>query len=151
MAGQEIRIINLPVDKGTGENIFADIHGFDSPAALSEHLAEAAKTYWGTPLRAFLKDLLSESNDELDSNLQGIKKNINAFVKEVVPGGCSGQVLRTARKFGLIAAAGIFANAKGIFPWSPEEAIETAKEWFNVWLKNFGTQGNLELSMVCLH
>lgn len=59
---------------------------------------------------------------------------------------CSGQVLRTARKFGLIAAAGIFATAKGIFPWSPEEAIETAKEWFHIWLKDFGTQGNLELS-----
>lgn len=146
MAGQEIRIINLPVDKGTGDNLFSDTHGFDSPAVLSEHLVEAAKTYWGTPLRAFLKALFGKTQEDLEVSIRDIKKNMDIFVKQVVPDGCSGQIIRTARKFGLIAAAGIFATAKGIFPWSPEEAIETAKEWFHIWLKDFGTEGNRELS-----
>ena len=50
-------MINLPIDGGTGKNVYTSLHGFKNPAALSEHLKNASRNHYGKPLRAFLKAL----------------------------------------------------------------------------------------------
>ena len=145
MAGQNVRVINLPIDGGTGKNVHASLHGFKNPAALSEHLKTASRNYYGTPLRAFLKVLCGAGGHELDMNLDEINNNIDLFTKRHCPEGACGQVRRVALKFGLIAAAGMFAARAGVLPWTPESAHDAVVDWFNVWLDERGGVGNLEI------
>jgi hypothetical protein len=55
-----------------------------------------------------------------------------------------GQVLRVARKFGLIAAAGELAIEFGILPYQKRDALNAAAEWFKVWIEQRGSSTNLE-------
>lgn len=145
MAGQNVRVINLPIDGGTGKNVYSTLHGFKNPAALSEHLKNASRTYYGTPLRAFLKVLCGAGGHDLHMNLDEINDNIVMFTKKHCPEGACGQVRRVVLKFGLTAAAGVFAAKAGILPWTPEESSDAVVEWLNVWLDERGGVGNLEI------
>lgn len=120
------------------------MHGFENPASLSEHLKDATRHFYGTPLRAFLTALCSASSQELDANGADIKENIEKFAKVYCPDGSCGQVRRVAVKFGLIAAAGMFEAKNGILPWTPEESRDAVAEWFKIWLDGRGGVGNLE-------
>ena len=145
MAGQSVRVVNLPIDGGKGKNAYSSLNGFANEAALSEHLKKAAKRYYGTPLRAFLTALCGANSNELDANLAEIKEGIEKFAKGCCPDVSCGQVRRVAVKFGLIAAAGMFASKHDILPWTPEESSDAVAEWFKVWLDGRGGIGNLEI------
>lgn len=145
MAGQNVRVVNLPIDRGAGKNSYSCLHGFENPASLSEHLKDATRHFYGTPLRAFLTALCGVSNQELDANGADLKENIEKFAKTYCPDGSCGQVRRVAVKFGLIAAAGMFAAKNGILPWTPEESRDAVAEWFKIWLDGRGGVGNLEI------
>ena len=85
MAGQNVRVINLPIDGGTGINVYTSLHGFKNPAALSEHLKNASRIHYGKPLRAFLKALCGVGGHELDMNFDEINNNIVLFQKNIAP------------------------------------------------------------------
>lgn len=145
MAGQEVRTINLPILGANGENSFKNLHGFKTPADLSEHLKRASREVYGTLIRAFIAALCGSTPDELHANAETISQHVRDFVERVCPKEGAGQLRRVANKFGLIAAAGIFAARHGLLPWSPEEAEKVAEEWFAIWLNNRGGTGNLEV------
>ncbi|WP_165076014.1 MULTISPECIES: DUF927 domain-containing protein [unclassified Desulfovibrio] len=145
MAGQEVRTINLPVLGPNGENVFKSLHGFRSPAALSEHLKRASKEAYGTLLRAFIAALCGANPAELHANVEEITQDARRFVERVSPKEGVGQIHRVAIKFGLIAAAGGFAARHGLLPWSPEDAAKVAEEWFAIWMEKRGGTGNLEV------
>lgn len=145
MAGQEVRIINLPVLGADGGNVYTDLHGFATPADLSDHLKRAAKEVYGTLLRAFLMALCGSTPDKLHANIERIMQDTRAFVERVCPKEGAGQLYRVAVKFGLIAAAGAFAARHALLPWSEREAGNVAEEWFRIWLENRGGTGNLEV------
>lgn len=145
MAGQEVRIINLPVLGADGGNVYTDLHGFATPADLSDHLKRAAKEVYGTLLRAFLMALCGSTPDKLHANTERIMQDTRAFVERVCPKEGAGQLYRVAVKFGLIAAAGAFAARHALLPWSEREAGNVAEEWFRIWLQNRGGTGNLEV------
>jgi hypothetical protein len=93
MAGQEVRIIDLPADAANGQGLFETLHGHGSADALARHLKAMAGQH-------FEED----------------------FVTTNCPIGSDGQVKRAAGRFGLVAAAGERATRLGILPWKPNEA-----------------------------
>ena len=145
MAGQEVRSINLPVLGADGENVFRNLHGFPSPAALSEHLKRASKEVYGTLLRAFLAALCGANPDELHANVEKIAQDARRFAERVCPKEGAGQISRVAIKFGFMAAVRAFAARHGLLPWSEQEAEKVAEEWFQIWLDARGGTGNLEV------
>ena len=145
MAGQEVRTINIPILGMDGENVFKNLHGFETPAALSEHLKRASKEVYGTLLRAFIVALCGANPDELHTNVETISQDARRFVERVSPKEGTGQISRVAIKFGFMAAVGAFAARHGLLPWSPEDAEKVAEEWFQIWQEKRGGTGNLEV------
>ena len=93
MAGQEVRIIDLPADAENGRGLFETLHGHGSADALARHLKAMAGQHFGED-----------------------------FVTTNCPIGSDGRLKRAAGRFGLVAAAGERATRLGILPWKPNEA-----------------------------
>jgi uncharacterized protein (DUF927 family) len=115
--------------------IFENLHGFDRPSNLAEHLTRMSKQYYGAPIRAYLS-LLVEYQSEMAEVARRIKEK---FIKENVPDGASGEVFRVASRFGVVAAAG--ESAEEITGWQSGEAYAAAETLFQSWLPSRGTAG----------
>ena len=58
MAGQAVRVLDIPADGGTGQGIFTCIpNGLDGDI-FSQQLVRATGQFYGTPLRGFLERLV---------------------------------------------------------------------------------------------
>jgi len=140
-AGAEIRLLNVEADAGAGMGVFENIHGEESADAFSHQLQDAARRYYGAPIRAYLARLIQCS--------EGVEKVVQkfraGFVKRQVPGGAEGEVSRAADRFALMAAAGELATRWNLTGWRKGEAIEAAVRWFKSWLAARGTSGSSDM------
>jgi len=147
MAGQEVRILDVPADAGRSMGLFENIHGAGSPDAFARQITTAAARYYGTASIAFIESLV-----DIRDHVGGmVSKLANAFVEQHVPEGADGQVQRGARRFGLIAAAGELAIARGIVPWPKGEALRAAGVMFMAWLARRGGSGSAEERNILTH
>lgn len=133
-AGQEVRVVDIPVDTGCGLGLFEDLHGFPSADALAQHLKHAAMKFYGTAQRVFIPHL-ERQFAEIAPTANGY---VAEFLKEHVPTGADGQVMRVARRFALVAAGGEMATAYGVVPWPAGEATKAAAKCFRDWLTGRG-------------
>lgn len=142
MAGQTVRILDIPSDAGTGNGVFTHIPAGMTGHTFSQLLVRNSKSYYGSPARAFIEKFAVD----FDNNVEYIKSYVSDFVKKNCPSGSSGQVLRAAQRFGLIAAADELAILWGIFPWIDTEADDAAKFGLNAWIRQRGGIGDHEMS-----
>ena len=139
MAGQCVRVIDLPIINPDGQGAFRELHGKDSPASLSSHIRQASSKYYGTLLRAFLRALFGNEAKALQQNIHWLKNYIEQFVKDNSPKGADGQVIRVIRKFALIEACGIFTARHSLVPWSESAVSSAVHEQLKTWLAGRGT------------
>lgn len=132
-AGQEIRVIDIPVDS-CKYGMFEELHGRPNGAAFSEELTQKCAVYYGTAAREFIRLLIAEEKQCIIE----LKRLIEDFKAKFTPKNADGQIHRAAKRFGLVAAAGELATAFGITGWKIGEAIKAAEECFNSWLSNRG-------------
>jgi uncharacterized protein (DUF927 family) len=127
-AGQFVRLIDVPVDRGKGCGVldFGD-------ASLVEKFAECASQAYGTAGPEFIRRLLNSGLDATD-----IRKRVKTFVESFVPQGSDGQVSRAAGRIGLIAAAGELATEFGIVPWQKGDATKAAEWVLQQWISQRG-------------
>lgn len=139
-AGQEIRLIDIAADSGAGLGLFDTLHGLDSGAALSQAIKAACQQQHGTAGRAFLQQLVQQRDA-----VAGLIRDARAsFLSEDVPAGASGQVVRAASRFALVAVAGEIATAWGLTGWQQGEAMAAAVRLFAEWLAGRGGAGDAE-------
>lgn len=81
---------------------FEELHDQSSPAALALAVKDAATCYHGSVGVVWLRCIVAKRAELAELIADGIQK----FVEEVAPTGAAGQVLRVARRFALVAAAG---------------------------------------------
>lgn len=142
MAGQEVRMIEIPADAGKGFGVFENIHGARSSQIFAESLKHAIAENHGHAGRTLVQYL---ANPDLQPRLiESVKTSIQKFVDANVPEDATGQVGRVARRFGLVAAAGELCIELGILPWAQGEAIEASKKCFAAWVELRGGVGNHE-------
>lgn len=115
--------------------LFEEIHGFGSPADFSNHLRSAAKVFYGTPLRAFLKWFV----EHRDYALGRVAELQDGFGKAYVPDRASGEIVRAAARFSLLCAAGELATEAGVTGWLPGQAARSAGTCFKAWLEERGS------------
>ncbi len=146
-AGQEIRLADLDADAGAGMGAFEALHDQPTPAALALVLKDAATKYHGAVGVAWLRCIVADRAKLADIISHGIKR----FVADVAPKDAAGQVLRVARRFGLVAMAGELASGDeligpgyGLTGWAEGEATTAARKCFAAWLEGFGGVGNRE-------
>lgn len=139
-AGQEIRLADIEADAGAGLGAFDTLRGHASGAALSLALKDAAQQQHGAVgvewLRLVVRDRLQLVDD--------LPPLVREFVDANTEPGASGQVIRVARRFGLVAAAGEIATGYGLTGWEGGEAFDAVGKCFASWLAGFGGAGNRE-------
>jgi putative DNA primase/helicase len=122
-AGQLVRLLDVPAERGAGFGAF-DHGGPDGDAAaLAKAIKQAAIASYGTAGPAFVRELIGSAISGDD-----VRALIDEFVRAAIPAGADGQVERAAGRFALIAAAGELAVRLGIVPW-PAGAVREAAAW----------------------
>ena len=139
-AGQEVRMVDLPADAGAGHGLFEHLHGVPSAQKFADALREAVTRNYGHAGRRFV-EVVAADRDGCTGEVRAL---LNGFVAEHVPPGASGQVLRVARRFALIGAAGELATAHQITGWAEGEAIQAAARCLQVWLEARGSTGDAD-------
>ena len=141
MAGQLVRVVDIDADAGAGLGLFENLHGFPDGDAFSRHLKEAAKKFYGVPLRVFLEKLTAD----FEEALRVVPMLIKDFLAENCPAGADGQVKRVCGRFALVAAGGECGAAYGVLPWPKGEATQAAARCFRDWLALRGGTGASEI------
>lgn len=139
-AGQEVRVIDIPADAGTGHGIFDTLNGMSDGSELSRHIKDLASKSYGVAGPAFLNAIIDDI-DGAREYVQGIQK---MFVERVLPVGADGQVVRVAQRFGLVAGTGELAIHHGVLPLTMSSAIWSCEVCFEEWLKARGSVGASE-------
>ena len=122
-AGQLVRLLDVPAERGKGFGVFDNGGPEGDAAALAKAIKLAAISNYGTAGPAFVRKLISDA-----VNGDDVRGMVEQFVKATIPAGADGQVERAAQRFGLISAAGELAVRFGIVPW-PAGAPRDAAAW----------------------
>jgi len=130
MAGQLVRLLDIPADVDEKLGVFEQLHGFETSRAFATHLEAVLVQNHGHAARAYLTQL----TEDLPAAIAAVKGAIDAFLAQVCPPQASRQVQRAAARFALIAAAGELAAAFGVLPWPEGEAVRAAQSCFDAWL-----------------
>ena len=133
-AGQEVRLADIEADAGAGFGAFEHLHGHPSPATFAVAVRDAAAQHYGAAGVAWLRWLVANRAAATEAGAAVVAR----FVADAVPAGASGQVVRVARRFGLVAAAGELATRAGVTDWPRGEAMHAAQSCFAAWLAGFG-------------
>ena len=136
-AGQEVRMLDVPLDAGCGMGGIEELHGHPGPAAMADAIVSAAARVYGSPGRAWL-EWACEHHAELAELLAELVQRYRA---EMVPEAAAEQVRRAGTRFALIAAAGELATRAGITGWAAGEALQSVRRCFEGWL---GARGHLD-------
>ncbi len=140
MAGQSVRIVDIPADAGKGMGAFETLHGFIDGKAFSEHLNRASVVCYGAPFRRYLELL----TNDLANYVVRARTWLQRFESEACPHYADGQVKRAANRFGLAAAAGELAVEMGILPWRSGSALWACTVCFWDWVASRGGYGSAE-------
>jgi putative DNA primase/helicase len=130
-AGQELRMIDLPADAGSGCGMFEELHGHEGGGSLAQHLARACETTFGTAGRAWLEHLSGRT----DGLAKLLRERMDSTEVKLVPELAAGQVQRVGRRFALVAVAGELATEAGLTGWPAGTATEAARRCFNAWIE----------------
>jgi len=140
MAGQAVRVVDIPADAGAGLGVFEALHGFQDGKALAEHLQQASCTHYGYPFRRYLEQLTADPS----SGKAVVESWVQRFIGTAYPQNADGQVKRVANRFALCAGAGELATVFGILPWEPGTALWAARHCFRAWVLQRGGVGAAE-------
>ena len=122
-AGQLVRMLDVPADRGAGFGVFDNGGPNGDAAALAKSIKLAATSNYGTAGPAFVRKLIDDGVTGED-----VRELVGQFVRATIPAEADGQVERAAGRFGLISAAGELAARLGIVPW-PAGAARDAAAW----------------------
>ena len=141
MAGQMVRVLELPADAGAGFGLFENLHGISGPATFAEELRLAADRQAGHAGRALLDGLVQHYHDCREK----LRQSRQHFIEAHCPPASAGQVKRACGRLGLVAAAGELVSALGIVPWPPGEAERALLCCFRDWLNQRGGTAPAEI------
>lgn len=137
--GQEIRVLDIPADT-CKFGVFDCLHGFLDGQTFADHLRSSSKTYYGTPIREFLKKFVAEpATNSIKAAWQEFHTK---FINEILPNKTyPSEVKRAATRFALVAFAGEMASEFQITNWRIGEAISASKMIFQAWYENRAGRG----------
>jgi uncharacterized protein (DUF927 family) len=122
--------------------VFDNIPSGLEPATYAKQLMQAAKRFYGHPIRAFVKRLI----DDLPAALDQARSVMEDFVRERPElQNAQPEVNRALRRFALVAAAGELATSFGITGWPKGAAWWGVNQCFNGWLTDRGGIGSSDM------
>ena len=104
-AGQDVRMVDIPVTPDGQDQAFECWEGFPTSRALADHLRIATRQHYGTAARAFLGRLCQLPEQEL----LVLERRKVAWARGHLPRGADSQVGRVVDRFALVYLAGELA------------------------------------------
>lgn len=148
--GALIRMVNIPATVSNAFGVFNELpDGVTADALIDRINLSAQAEAYGTAGPAFIRGVIEEV-----ANLGGVeafRERLEHDRAEWVRKHCDSKdskILRVAKRFGLVAAAGELAIIRGVFPWAPGDANKAAAECFNAWLGVFETDDLKEEALI---
>jgi putative DNA primase/helicase len=138
-AGQLVRLLDVPIDKGRGFGAFDDGGPDGDAGKLAQRFKLAASKACGTAGPEFVRLLLAERVTP-----DAMRASVSEFVANHVPDGADGQIERAAQRFGLIATAGELATVLGVTPWSAGHVTDAAAWALGQWIAMRGGTASAE-------
>jgi putative DNA primase/helicase len=132
-AGQDVRLVDLPAEAGTGNGVFEDLHGHANGQVFADCLRRQVHEAHGTVGRAFLEELVKD----LPATVAEVRSAADLFMQRL-PSTATGQVRRVGTRFGLIGAAGELATDFGLTGWNTGDAMDAAACCFDAWVSQRG-------------
>jgi putative DNA primase/helicase len=118
LAGETVRLIDVPADAGAGLGIYETLpDGFTEAAKLSDAIVKAAAEHHGTAFLAFVEHVQSELVRDSAALRQRIERLMQRFYEHAEVDPENGLEVRFARRFALAFASGIMAVKWGVLPW----------------------------------
>ena len=139
-AGQDVRMVDIPVNPEGLNQAFENWEGFPSSKALADHLRLATRRCYGAAIRAFLGHLCRLP----ESELLAMEQRKAAWARMHLPPDADSQVGRVVDRFALVASAGELAAEWGIAPWPADQAEWAARLCLQAWLAQRGGIGSGE-------
>jgi uncharacterized protein (DUF927 family) len=136
-AGQDVRLVDIPVIPEGLDQAFETWEGFESSKALADHLRGATRRSYGMAIRAFLDQLCRLQAQGLFE----VEQRKVAWARQHLPRGADSQVGRVVDRFALAALAGELAAEWGIVPWRLGNAEWAAEVCLQAWLTQRGGIG----------
>lgn len=140
--GQEARFVNIDADAGKGFGLFDEIAPFEKPSDLAQKLSTASKTYYGTPIRQFIKQVC----DNREHVQKRIVETRQLFQTKQAIQDASGEIYRVASRFALVTAAGTLAVDFGLVKWTAAEVIACGERLFAEWIEARGGTGSYDVA-----
>lgn len=131
-AGQTVRLLEIPADRGRGCGIFDFGHG----ETLAKALEKATRENHGAAGPAFIEWLAARGKTEIRDEIAKTCLAFRKKVDEALGGAVSATVARAADRIALIAAGGELAIKAGILPLKRGRAMEAAAEALLAWLQS---------------
>lgn len=111
------RLLPLRIDGSRAEGVFSSVpERFASPGEFATYLTDAIEAQYGTPLRAFAKELVIERAAKPDKFVGTIRRKIAEFEDRAGVAATARGKTRATSALGLLYAAGAFAKARDILP-----------------------------------
>lgn len=139
-AGHEVRLVEIAADAGKSCGLFSSAGAHATVRELATSLTDAASRDYGHAGPQFASRI-AHQRERVASDA---RTRIRDFVEYVCPQNASGQVLRVAQRFGLVAFAGERATDYGLTGWRYEDVGDVLADTFGEWLKHRGTAGAKE-------
>lgn len=133
MAGQELRLVQVPVDSGDGCGILDGLADSGARGALIRAVDDAVSRNHGHPIRVFLSQLTKTLAHTSDARVQ-----VNALAYRFTEGITSDEVKRAALRFALAGFAGELASQWAVTGWPAGRAAQAAEVLFRRWLSQWG-------------
>jgi len=127
--GARLRFANIPADAGKGRGLFEDIHGATTPREFAVLLRRNALRHYGTPIRAFLQQLVTNRIVVQDR----VRREYENFIRRMLNKEMSEETGRMLARFAAVAVAGELATEWGITGWPAGAAEQAAKDCFEQW------------------
>jgi putative DNA primase/helicase len=139
-AGEEVRLIDISADAGTGFGIFNTVNSYRDGAAFADALNQNVELDYGNVGRAFINELTRNKEIHV-SFAQNVKSEFLSALNLV---GADPQVRRVAEKIAIVVAGGELATVMELTGWPQGEAIWAGEECFKSWLEMRGGDGPQE-------
>jgi uncharacterized protein (DUF927 family) len=133
-AGQDVRMVDIPVNPEGLDRAFESWEGFPSSKALADHLRVTTRRTFGAAIRVFLDRLCRLPETEL----LDLERRKVAWARHHLPRGADSQVGRVVDRFAVVALAGELASEWGVVPWRPGNAEWAAEVCLRAWLVQRG-------------
>jgi putative DNA primase/helicase len=141
--GQENRMPDIPACPSSGSGVFESHKGYESSSELVRALEEGTECFYGTPIDAYLTQLVQHINPEWVQSKQDTLKNLSIALKLIAPN--DNAVGRVVNRFALIELALLIAEEWNIIHFTTEEIKQSIKTVFEDWLLHRGGIGNIEI------